>query len=187
MFIAPLLAAATGGILDNLLGSARETGEQFGVNAPLFLSNVISFLIVCVLLQRFAYRPILDVLEMRRQRIAESMENAGKIQEQLADAEAKHAEILDRANGEAQKMINEAREAANALAATREQQAIAEAEGIIAQAREAMRLEHDRMLADLRREVARLVVTTTGKVTGKVLTTDDQRRLSEEAAREIAA
>ena len=48
-------------------------------------------------------------------------------------------------------------------------------------------LERDRMLAELRREVARLVVDTTGKVTGKVLTAEDQRRLSEEAAREIAA
>jgi len=186
MFIVPILAAAPG-LLEGLLESARQTGEQFGVNWPLFLSNVISFLLVAALLVRFAYRPILDVLEQRRQRIAESLENAEKIKEQLAEAEAKHAEILERANGEAQKMINEARASAAALAQTREQAAIAEAEGIIAQAREAIALEHDRMLTDLRREVARLVVDTTGKVTGKVLTAEDQRRLSEEAAREIAA
>ena len=73
------------------------------------------------------------------------------------------------------------------MAQTRQQEAIAEAEGIIVQAREASVLERDRMLAELRREVARLVVNTTGKVTGKVLTVEDQRRLSEEAAREIAA
>jgi len=186
MFIAPIFAAAPG-LFEGLLESARQTGEQFGVNWPLFLSNAISFLLVCALLQRFAYRPILDVLEQRRQRIAESLENAEKIKEQLAEAEVKHAEILERANGEAQKMINEARASAAALAQTRQQQAIAEAEGIIAQAREAIALERDRMFADLRREVARLVVDTTGKVTGKILTAEDQRRLSEEAAREIAA
>ena len=84
-------------------------------------------------------------------------------------------------------MIHEARASAAALAQTRQQEAIAEAEGIIVQAREASVLERDRMLAELRREVARLVVNTTGKVTGKVLTVEDQRRLSEEAAREIAA
>jgi len=186
MFIAPILAAAPG-LLESLFESARQTGEQFGFNWPLFLSNVISFLLVCALLNRFAYRPILDVLEMRRQRIAEGLENAKKIKQQLADAEAKHAEILERANGEAQKMIHEARASAAALAQTRQQEAIAEAEGIIVQAREASVLERDRMLAELRREVARLVVNTTGKVTGKVLTVEDQRRLSEEAAREIAA
>ena len=183
MFIAPILAEAGGGLLE----SARQTGEAFGVNWPLFLSNVISFLVVCALLQRFAYRPILDVLQERRERIAQSLANAEKIKKQLADAEAKHAEILERANAEAQKMINEARASAAALAQTRQQQAIAEAEGIIGQAREAIAVERDRMLAELRREVARLVVDTTGKVTGKVLTSDDHRRLSEEAAREIAA
>jgi len=183
MFIAPILAESGGSILD----SARQTGEAFGVNGPLFISQCVSFLLVCWLLSRFAYRPILNVLEQRRQRIAESLENAEKIKAQLAEAETKHAEILERANGEAQKMINEARTSAAALAQTRQQQAIAEAEGIIAQAREAIGLERDRMLAELRREVARLVVDTTGKVTGKILTADDQRRLSEEAAREIAA
>ena len=183
MIIVPILAAAGGSFLE----SAKQTGEQFGFNPVLFWSNVISFLVVCLLLNRFAYRPVLQVLEQRRQRIAESLENAEKIKQQLAEAEARHAEILERANGEAQKMINEARTSAAALAQTRQQQAITEAEGIITQAREAIQLEHDRMLADLRREVARLVVATTGKVTGKVLTADDQHRLSEEAAREIAA
>ena len=187
MIIAPILATADAGLLQSLLDSARQTGEQFGVNWPLFLSNVISFLLVCAALHHFAYKPILLALEMRRQRIAESLANAEKIKQQLADAEAKHAEILERANGEAQKMINEARASADALGQVRQQQAIAEAEAIIAQAREAIVLERDRMLTELRREVARLVVDTTGKVTGKVLTAEDQRRLSEEAAREIAA
>ena len=183
MLIHPILAATGVSILD----SARQTGEQFGFNKVLFFSNVISFLIVCALLNRFAYKPILTALEARRQRIAESLENADQIKAQLSEAEAKHAEILDRANGEAQKMIAEARAAAQALAQTRQQQAIAEAEQIVAQAREAIVLERDRMMTDLRREVVRLVVDTTGKVAGKVLTAEDQRRLSQEAASEIAA
>jgi F-type H+-transporting ATPase subunit b len=54
-------------------------------------------------------------------------------------------------------------------------------------ARQATEAEHARMLADLRREVGRLVVETTAKVTGKVLTSDDQKRLAEETNRELAA
>jgi len=183
MFIHPILAATGGSILD----SARQTGEQFGFNKILFFSNVISFLIVCALLNRFAYRPILNVLEERRQRIAQSLQNADQIKTQLAEAEVKHSAILDRANAEAQKMIAEARIAVNALAEIREQQATAEAEQILVRAREATVLERDRMLAELRREVVRLVVDTTGKVTGKVLTAEDQRRLSQEASSQIAA
>jgi F-type H+-transporting ATPase subunit b len=48
-------------------------------------------------------------------------------------------------------------------------------------------LEHERTMAELKRELGRLVVETTAKVTGKVLTSDDQRRLQEEAARQLAS
>ena len=181
--IATIFLAQAGGLAD----TAKEVGLQFGFDPVLFFSNVISFLLVCFLLQRYAYKPIIDVLEERRQRIAESLRNAEQIKQQLADAEVKHAEILNRANAEAQKMIEEARASAAALAEQRNQQAIAEAEGIISKAREALQIERDRAFTDLRAEVARLVVATTGKVTGKILTAEDQRRLSEEAAREIAA
>lgn len=181
--IAPLILAQSGGLAD----VAKDVAEQFHFNWILFLSQIVSFLIVAGLLYAFAYNPILEVLEERRKKIADGLANAAKIKQQLADAEAKHAEILSRANDEAQKMIEEARSSAAALAEKRQQQAIADAEAIITKAREALTLERDRAFADLRREVGRLVVDTTGKVTGKVLTSDDQRRLSEEAAREIAA
>ena len=67
------------------------------------------------------------------------------------------------------------------------QEAIAAAEQILAKAREATALEHEREMARLKRELGRLVVETTAKVTGKVLTPDDQKRLQEEASRQMAA
>ena len=169
------------------LDMAANTAKTFGVNWWLFLSQCISFAIVCFLLQKFAYKPILDVLEERRQRIAQGLANADKIKVQLAEAQQRSGEIIARANLEAQKMIDDARSAAKTLGERQAQQAVAEAEQIVAKAREASIVERDRMMADLRREIARLVVDTTAKVTGKVLTPDDQRRLSEEATHEIAA
>ena len=77
---------------------ARETGETFGFDLRLFLSQVISFVIVALVLRQFAYKPILDVLEERRQRIAEGLLNAEKIKQQLAEAEQRYAEILAKAN-----------------------------------------------------------------------------------------
>ena len=84
-------------------------------------------------------------------------------------------------------MIFEARAAAKALADRQAQQAIAEAEQIVVKARQATVLEREAAMTDLRREVVRLVVATTAKVVGKVLTAEDQRRLSEEASKEIAS
>ncbi len=182
----PLLAAE-GGIVDSLVESAQRTGETFGFQPWLFFSQIISFAIVAGLLHRFAYKPILTVLETRRQKIAEGLANAEKIKQHLAESEKRVQDILTKANADAQKMIDEARASAQALADKRSQQAIAEAEQIIAKAREATKVEREKTLAELKREVGRLVISTTSKVTGKVLTSDDQKRLSDEATREVAA
>ena len=186
MTFIPLLAAE-GGIVDSLAESARRTGETFGFNAWLFFSQIISFCIVAFLLQKFAYKPILTILEERRKRIADGLANADKIKQQLTESEQRYQEILTKANAEAQKMIDEARASAAVVKDRETQRAISEAEQILTKAREAAALEHTKMLADLKREVGRLVIGTTAKVTGKVLTADDQKRLSEEAAREVAA
>jgi F-type H+-transporting ATPase subunit b len=164
----------------------RQTADQFGFNLRFFLSQLVSFAIVALALRRFAYKPILAVLEERRQRIAEGLLNAEKIKQQLAEAEQRYQEILSNANAAAQKMIDEARESASHVAERKQQEAVAMAEQIVAKAREASMIEHEKTMAQLKRELGRLVIDTTSKVTGKVLTTDDQRRLQEEAARQIA-
>ncbi len=165
----------------------KQILEQFGVEWPKFLAQLILFIIVYFVLQKFAFGPIVAMLEERRKRIEEGQANAEKIKKQLAEAESRYQEILTKANGDAQKMLDEARASASVLAERRAQQAIGEAEQIIAKAREATSLEHDRVLAELKREVGRLVIETTTKVTGKVLTADDQKRLSEEVANQVAA
>ena len=172
---------------DSFGDMVKQTGETFGFDTKIFLSQVISFIIVALVLKRFAYKPILAVLEERRQRIQEGLLNAEKIKQQLAEAEQHHAEILAKANAQAQKMIDEARESAGIVAERKQQEAVAAAEQIMAKAREASAIEHERTMTELKRELGRLVVYTTAKVTGKVLTSEDQRRLQEEASRQIAS
>lgn len=178
-----MIAAATGGLTDML----RDTADTFGWSPWMFLSQVVSFSIVAFLLRRFAYKPILAVLEERRQRIAEGLLNAEKIKQQLAEAEQRYQEILAKGNSEAQKMIDEARASAGVIAERKQQEAIIAAEQILAKAREASVLEHERTMSQLKRELGRLVIDTTTKVTGKILTPDDQRRLQEEASRQVAS
>lgn len=176
-----MLAAATA---ENPI---QEISRTFGFNVHAFVAQVISFLIVAGLLYKFAYKPILNVLEERRQRIAEGLANADKIKAELARTEAARQEVLSKANTQANKLIEEARAAAARVQEQETQKAIAAAEQIISKAREAAAADHARMLAELRREVGRLVVETTGKVTGKILTPDDQKRLADETSRQLAA
>ncbi|SPE52871.1 ATP synthase subunit b [Verrucomicrobia bacterium] len=165
----------------------KQIADTFGVDWPHLISQAISFGIVCIFLWKFAYKRVLAMLEERRQRIAEGLANAEKIKAELARAEAQRQEVLVQANAQATKLIEEARAAAARVQEQETQKAIAAAEQIVAKAREAMAIDHDRMLTELKREVGRLVVETTARVTGKVLTLEDQRRLAEETAKQIAA
>ncbi len=173
-------------IAGSLADTASDTAQRFGWDAPHFFAQVVSFLIVAALLYRFAYRPILAVLEERRQHIAESLANAEKIKAELARTEAARQEILNQTNQQADRLIEEARAAAARVRELETQKAVAAAEQIIAKAREAAAQDHARMLAELKREVGRLVVQTTATVTGKVLTPQDQQRLAEETSRQLA-
>jgi len=157
------------------------------VDWPHLLAQVVSFCIVCLILYRFAYRPVLAMLEVRRQQIALGVANAERIQAELARTEAQRQEVMAQANAQATKFIEEARAAAARVLAQETQKAVAAAEQIMIEAREGTAQEHDRMLAELKREVGRLVVRATTTVTGKILTSEDQRRLAEETAKQVAA
>jgi F-type H+-transporting ATPase subunit b len=176
-----LLAEAGGG------GPVQEIARQFGVDWSHLFAQIISFGIVCALLYKFAYRRVLDMLDQRRQQIAEGLANAEKIKAELARTEARRQEVMMQANAQATKLIEEARAAAARVQEQETQKAITTAEQIIAKAREAAEQDHIRMLAELKREVGRLVVQTTATVTGKILTPEDHRRLADETAKTVVA
>ncbi len=168
-------------------GVVQKIVETFGWNPTLFFSQVVSFCLVAFLLNRFAYKPILTVLEERRQKIAESLANADKMKVELANAQAKAQEILTQASQQATKAIEEARAAAAKVQEVETQKAIASASDIIAKAKQASEAELIRMKAELRKEVGRLVVTTSAKVTGNILTAEQQARLADDTNKQLAA
>lgn len=160
---------------------------QFGVTWPKLLAQIIIFLILYFTLQRFAFGPVLKVLDERRRRIQEGQENAEKIKQQLAEAEKRYEEIIQKANAEAQQLIDEARQSGEALTQKQAQDAIRQAEEIISKARADIDIERNKMVSEVRSRMIGLVVDTTAKVTGKVLTQDDQKRLNEETERQLTA
>jgi F-type H+-transporting ATPase subunit b len=164
----------------------NETLEMLGIQWQKLIIQGISFTIVLVVLWKLAYKPIFKILDERKAKIAEDLANSEKIKKQIAQTEADRNKILMEAGDQANKLIQDAREAAAREREKKTQESIAAAEQIIAKAREAAAQDHARMLAELKREVGRLVVQTTATVTGKVLTPDDQRRLSEETQKQIA-
>lgn len=161
-------------------GQIQQIASTFGVDWPHLLAQMISFSIVCILLHRFAYKPILKILEERRLQIAQGIAETEKIRAELARSEAKCRDIILRADGQAAKLIEEAHAAAGRVQQQEAQKAIASAEQILIKSREAAAQEHARMLLELKREVGQLVVQTATMLTGKILTKEDQRRIAED-------
>jgi F-type H+-transporting ATPase subunit b len=164
-----------------------QIARTFGVDWPHLIAQTISFSIVCALLYGFAYTPVLETLEARRQQIAQGLANTAKINAQLAAIETQRQEALVAAQAEAVRIITEARGAAKRLTDQETARAKALGDQILQRARDAAEQEQRRMMADLRHAAAHLVVETTAAVTGKVLTDADQRRLASEAAAHLAA
>jgi F-type H+-transporting ATPase subunit b len=166
-------------------GQIEEIARTFGVDWSHLSAQIVSFGIVCIILYVLAYKPILRILDARRQQIASGLANAEKIKAELARIESERQDVLTKADSEGKQLIEEARAAAARVQAEETQKAIGAAEQILARAHEAAERDRAQMLAELRREVGRLVVHTTATVTGKVLTPEDHRRLSEETARQL--
>jgi F-type H+-transporting ATPase subunit b len=160
---------------------AESIASTFGVDWPHLLAQIVSFGLVCALLHRLAYRPILHMLEVRRRQIAQGLENTARIEAELARTRAAREHVLKQAALDGARLVEEAKAVATRVRLQETDKAMAAAKEILAHARETAARDRMRMLADVRKEIGRLVARTTAVVTGKILTPDDQRRLAEEA------
>lgn len=176
-------AAAAGGLTDVV----ENLRKQFGVSGQLLFSQVVGFLVFAILLKTFAFGPIQAMLDQRKQRIADGEEKLKRIEKQLADSEQATAAAIAKANEEAVRLIQEARDGAAAFTEQKAQEAIAQAQQILTKAQAAAQAERDAISAELKREFGRLVAATTAQVTGKVLTLDDEQRIRHEALAKVEA
>ncbi len=186
MNLMPILAAAAEHAADE--GNPfQQVARQFGWEPRLFISQLVLFVIVAIVLAKFAYKPLLAMLDKRREQIEESLKNAEKTRAELAQAQAKAQEIIGQASAASNKIIEEARAAAAKVTETETQKAVAAAQEIINKARQANEAELAKMKSDLRKEIGTLAVKAAMQVTGKVLTADDQKRLANETNQQLAA
>jgi F-type H+-transporting ATPase subunit b len=166
-------------------GAFETIQKTFNLGGWSFVAQLIDFCIVIWVLKKFAFGPIQIMLEERRTRIAEGEEKLKRIEQQLADSEQNTAAAIAKANEEAVRLINEAKQGATAFTEQKAQEAVAQAHQILAKAETAAKADRDRLSVELKREFGRLVAATTAQVTGKVLTADDQKRINDDALTQV--
>ncbi len=166
-------------------GAFEVIKDTFGLHGAFFAAHGVNFFLVVIVLKKFAFGPIQAILEQRRTRILEGEEKLKRIEKQLAESEATTAAAIAKANEEAIRLITEAKEGAAAFSEQKSQEAIAQAQQILAKAEAAGNADRERISTELKREFGRLVAATTSQVTGKVLTAEDQSRINEEALSKV--
>lgn len=112
--------------------------NNFGINLYLLVAQIVNFLIILYLLKRFAYKPVMELLEKRKKTIEEGQKNAARAEKALEDATEKEREILKKAQTESKKILSEATK---------------QAADIIDQATETGRKQVDRMIAEAKVEI----------------------------------
>lgn len=160
---------------------------KFGVEWKYVVWQLISFVVVLFVLYKFGIKPVSATMEERNRKIEAGIKHAEEMQAKLAAAQQESAEIVKKAQVEASRIVDEARKTAKEYLDKQTQEATVKASDLLAKAQQAIELEHKKMLADARTEIARLVVTTTERVLAKKLTDADRAAYNEAATRELTA
>jgi F-type H+-transporting ATPase subunit b len=163
----------------------EDEGSLIDVVPGLMVWTVVTFLIVLWVLRRFAFGRIQGLIDQRRDRIREALDEADKarseareLREQVArerqEAKVEREQILEESRRQAQRQLEQARE-----------QADADLKARLEKNREELEAENARLREQIRRDVVELTLLASEKVTGKVLDADDQRRLIDETIDEV--
>ncbi len=163
-----------------------EILNQFGINPILLAAQVVNFLILLFILKKFLYKPILKVLDERKQKIEDSLRNAEKIEERLAQTNKEMEKILANALDEGRKIINESKELGNQII----EEAKKTSEEIITRATEdAVKLverEKQVLMQEVRQNLGSLVALVFEKITGKQINKEDQKRIIDKEVKNIS-
>jgi len=154
--------------------------DELGLNVPVLIAQLVNFFLLLVVLRIFLYRPILNMLDRRAQRIREGLEAAEQSKEHAEQAEQEVARRLEEVRRQGQAMMSQAQEAANRIQEEARGQARREGEALLERARKEIQLERDQAIAELRREFGDLTVSAAEKVIGQSLDRQAHQRLIDE-------
>jgi F-type H+-transporting ATPase subunit b len=155
------------------------------VTVGLMIWTLVCFGITFFVLKRFAFGPIQRIIDERRQRIRQSLEEADRARDEARRLLEEHRALMNDARGQAEEVLSEARRVGDAQRDRLRQELEAERQRRIEDTRKQVETETRRALEQLRAEVAELTVIATSRVTGKVLDEADHRRLIDEAVGDL--
>ncbi len=154
---------------------------DLGINVPVLIIQIINFSFLLLLMRLFIYKPVLKMLDERRERIREGLSAAERGRETAAEANREAQAQIDTARTEGQAIVAQAQQVAQRLQEEGRAQAVVQAEALLERARGEIQLERDAAIAELRKEFADLTISAAEKVIGQSLDRGAHQRLIDEA------
>jgi F-type H+-transporting ATPase subunit b len=158
--------------------------EGLGINIPVLLTQIVTFVILLVLLRFVAYKPVMKMLDERSRKVKESLEQAEAVQEQSARTQEELKRRLEEASREGQERIARAMKAGEEVKQRAQEEAKKEAEALVQRARLDIQRERDEAVGEVRREFADLTILAAGKVIERTLDKQAHRELIEKVLEE---
>ena len=151
----------------------------------LMIWTIVAFLVTLFVLKKFAFGPIQQTIDERRERIRRSIEEAEEARSEARRLLEEHRSLIAQARGQGEQILSEARRVADAQRQRVKEETEADRQRRLEETRRQIEAETQRALQQIRAEVAELTLIATAKVTGKVLDDADHRRLIEDAIKDL--
>ena len=161
------------------------TNPLIQVTPGLMIWTIVCFLITLYVLKRYAFGPIQKLIDERRQRIRESLDEADHARKEARELLEEHRKLIGQAKGEAEEILAETRRVAEVNSRRMREETEADRQRRLEETRRQVESETRKALEQIRAEVADLTLIAATKVTGKALTDADHKRLIEESIREL--
>lgn len=169
-------------------GGEAGGGGLFAINwVGLMFWTWLIFIILLLVLRKWAWGPILGALEAREQRIQETLDGAARDREEANRLLDEQRQMLDEARNQAQGVLADSRKAAEHLRAELLEETRKQKDQILAGAKEDIRRERDQALESLRREAVDLSISAAGRVLHKEVDSQENRRIVEDYLKDLAA
>ncbi len=151
----------------------------------LFIWTILTFLVLLFLLRKFAWKPLLSMLEKREEMIKNSLDDAEKAKHELERLNQESEEIVAKARSEAQSVVSEGKVTAEKMKDSILDTAQQKSDQLIEEARKQIKSEKDKAIHEIKSEVVDLSLQITKKLIGKNITKADNQSLIEESLKEI--
>jgi len=151
----------------------------------LFLWTILTFLVLLVLLAKFAWKPLLALLDRREEMIRQSLDDADKAKQELQRLQQESKEILSKARVEAQSILAKSRSQAEQLKGELRQEAKVQADSILRDAEKQIQVETKKAIAVIKNEVVDLSLLVASKLIKRNLSKEDNQSLIEESLKQV--